>query len=74
VKMIQGVRDVFEIVDMDVEGFASGFGGRSGRGTTTGKLVLIGRGMDEGAYGESIRWQLEIQRENERSDESRALW
>ncbi len=73
-KMIQGVRDVFEIVDMDVEGFGSGFGGRSGRGTTTGKLVLIGRGMDEGAYGESIRWQLEIQRENERSDESRALW
>ena len=51
VKMIQGVREVFEIVDMD--------GGRSGgKGVGSrdeGKLVLIGRGLNEAAFGASMR-------------------
>ena len=42
--MVQGVRDVFEIVDLD-----------SDLGQGEGKLVLIGRGLDEGIFGESLR-------------------
>lgn len=53
--MIQGVREVFEIVDTD--------GGRSGgkgvRSSDEGKLVLIGRGLSEAAFGESLRDCLE---------------
>ena len=45
--MIQGVREVFEIVDLD-----TGKGRESGR---EGKLVLIGRGLDGEAFGESLR-------------------
>ena len=47
-KMIQGVREVFEIVDMECEG-------KSGKvGKAEGKMVLIGRGLNAGAFGESL--------------------
>ncbi|CAF9938564.1 hypothetical protein IMSHALPRED_000848 [Imshaugia aleurites] len=46
VKMVQGVREVFEIVDLDRGGSEGG---------VEGKLVLIGRGLDEGAFGGSLR-------------------
>lgn len=42
--MVQGVREVFEIVDLD-----------GGGGGGEGKLVLIGRGLDGGAFGGSLR-------------------
>lgn len=44
--MVQGVREVFEIVDLDRGGSEGG---------VEGKLVLIGRGLDEGAFGGSLR-------------------
>lgn len=50
VKMIQGVREVFEIVDLDR--------GEGREGKEEGKLVLIGRGLDEAAFGGSLRASL----------------
>lgn len=47
--MVQGVRDVFEMVDYEPDG------GRGDEGKRVGKLVLIGRGLDEGAFGRSLR-------------------
>ena len=53
VKMVQGVREVFEIEDLDV--------GRQhvqsdgGNGGVRGKLVFIGKGLDERLF----RWSLE---------------
>lgn len=55
VKMIQGVREVFEIVDLD-RGRSDGKGMES---KEEGKLVLIGRGLDEDAFGRSLRARLE---------------
>lgn len=55
VKMIQGVREVFEIVDTDR-------GSDRGKGVENkeeGKLVLIGRGLSEAAFGGSLRACLE---------------
>ncbi|KAL9128558.1 MAG: hypothetical protein Q9217_002791 [Psora testacea] len=53
VKMVQGVREVFEIVDLD-----AGIGvRRSGDGyeDVKGKLILIGKGLDENLF----KWSLE---------------
>lgn len=64
--MIQGVREVFEIVDLDGggregEGKGEGTGGGVQRQAgEEGKLVLIGRGLDEGAFGRSLRGCLEV--------------
>ena len=52
--MIQGVREVFEIVDLD-RGRSDGKGMES---KEEGKLVLIGRGLDEDAFGRSLRARL----------------
>ncbi len=55
--MIQGVREVFEIVDLEGgrgggEGEGEGEGREEvGRKEVVGKLVLIWRGLDEGAFG-----------------------
>ncbi|CAD6594268.1 MAG: hypothetical protein ASARMPRED_009002 [Alectoria sarmentosa] len=54
VKMIQGVREVFEIVDMD----RSRSGGKGVESRDEGKLVLIGRGLGEAAFGGSLRARL----------------
>ena len=51
--MIQGVREVFEIVDLDRRG-------RGGGGAEEGKLVLIGRGLDEGAFAGSLGGCLDV--------------
>lgn len=61
-KMIQGVREVFEIVDLEVgqRGAGAGAGAGSGsQGVRVGKMVLIGRGVNELAFSRSLRWQLE---------------
>ena len=50
--MVQGVREVFEIVDLDRGGKRAGKGME---GSREGKLVLIGRGLDEAAFGGSLR-------------------
>ena len=50
--MIQGVREVFDIVDLDG---GRGAGKGDGMEEEAGKLVLIGRGLDEEAFGESLR-------------------
>ena len=55
--MVQGVRDVFEIVDLE-GGSRDGGAGVGSRGRE-GKLVLIGRGLDEGAFEGSLRGWLE---------------
>lgn len=55
--MVQGVRDVFEIVDL--EGGSRDGGAGVGSGGGEGKLVLIGRGLDEGAFEGSLRGCLE---------------
>jgi G3E family GTPase len=49
VKILQGVREVFEMLD---ETDAAKDGGSDG--TTEGKLVLIGRGLDAGAFRGSL--------------------
>ena len=53
--MIQGVREVFEIVDLDLG--RSDSKGMESKGM--GKLVLIGRGLDEDTFGGSLRACLE---------------
>lgn len=56
--MIQGVREVFEIVDIEgsVGGNANDGGGRvqERKDLGSGKLVLIGRGLDESVFGENL--------------------
>jgi len=47
--MVQGVREVFEIVDLDNDG-----GGGGGRDTVSGKLVFIGKGLEGGEVGRSL--------------------
>lgn len=54
--MIQGVREIFEIVDLEQNGSGDKVG--SG-GATGGKMVLIGRGMDEKMFGVSLVYQLD---------------
>lgn len=50
--MVQGVRDVFEIVDLDSAQTMKSQGEGEDIG---GKLVLIGRGLDEGVFRGSLR-------------------
>lgn len=57
--MVQGVRDVFEIVDLEGGSRDGGAGAGVGSGGGEGKLVLIGRGLDEGAFEGSLRGCLE---------------
>lgn len=54
--MIQGVREVFEIVDLDREE-----GSQQGQGQGQGKIVLIGRGLVGLPIEESLRFALEEQ-------------
>ncbi|KAL2052393.1 hypothetical protein ABVK25_007265 [Lepraria finkii] len=55
--MVQGVREVFEIVDME-----EGGGEMQQRGDNIGKLVLIGRGINGEELERSLRGALEISR------------
>lgn len=55
--MIQGVREVFEFVDMDSRVVQKGKDKE--RKGTEGKMVLIGRGLHEGAFGRSLVKSLE---------------
>jgi G3E family GTPase len=54
-KLLQGVREVFELID-EKDG-ASGRNGEAAlvEGTAEGKIVLIGRGLDEVAFGSSLK-------------------
>ena len=52
VKMIQGVREVFEIVDMDDGGAGLG------EVTTPSKVVFIGKGLDQQAFERSLEMYL----------------
>ena len=54
--MIQGVREVFEIVDLDETAGASQRSGPGGMG----KLVLIGRGLNMEKFEESVNYGLDI--------------
>lgn len=62
--MIQGVREVFEIVDLDGGGREGGGKGKGKgverEGGQEGKLVLIGRGLDEVAFRRSLRGCWEV--------------
>ena len=57
--MIQGVREVFEIVDLDRGGSDGRSGAKGMESRAEGKLVLIGRGLDEVAFGGSLRASLD---------------
>ncbi|KAK8243341.1 COBW domain-containing protein [Phyllosticta capitalensis] len=58
-KLIQGVREVFEILDAkDSPGAADGGGQKT---TGGGKIVLIGRGVDADVFGASLRQALGVQ-------------
>lgn len=56
--MVQGVREVFEIVELDRGGGSAGKGGHGKKEKGEGKLVLIGRGLQEVAFGASLRGAL----------------
>lgn len=60
--MIQGVREVFEIVDLDHDtakdaekGDDEGEKGKE-MAKGMGKMVLIGRGLDQDLFERSLRW------------------
>ncbi|MBE7181117.1 MAG: GTP-binding protein [Terriglobus roseus] len=53
VKILQGVRELFEISDA-VDAAGSGRG-PAGSPSQAGKLVLIGRGLDDDAFANSLR-------------------
>lgn len=53
--MIQGVREVFEIVDLDDGKNQNPDGGAD----QVGKIVLIGRGLDQVGFDRSLKWFLE---------------
>ena len=55
--MIQGVRDVFEIVDLN--GGDKKTDEEKSKDSTNGKLVLIGRGLDQSSFGPSLKTALE---------------
>lgn len=59
VMMVQGVREVFEIVDMDPGGRRRSAGKDVEGNKEEGKLVLIGRGLQEAAFGGSLRGWLD---------------
>lgn len=57
--MVQGVREVFEITDLVSISTESAQGGEKenqekNRENVVGKLVLIGRGLDEESWNESL--------------------
>ena len=62
VKMLQGVRDVYEIVDMENQNHAQGSSNPlEGRITKEeGKLVFIGKGMVEDSVRGSLRAALKL--------------
>ena len=53
VKMVQGVREIFEITDLCTEGTGTG------EGTDAGKIVLIGRNVAGQGWEESLLLYLE---------------
>jgi G3E family GTPase len=54
IKLLQGVREVFELID-EKEGASSGHGDAPPvEGRPTGKIVLIGRGLDKEAFSRSL--------------------
>lgn len=57
--MIQGVRDVFEIVDLPNNNHATQDGDRESKKQQEGKMVLIGRGLDKERFERSLRLCLE---------------
>jgi G3E family GTPase len=57
-KLVQGVREIFELLD---ERESSGDNASSSKNQETGgKLVLIGRGLNEEAFGKSLKMSLEF--------------
>jgi len=56
--MIQGVREVFEISDLERDHKREAAAGKS-EAQQEGKMVLIGRGLDQEAFARSLGWCLE---------------
>lgn len=57
-KLLQGVREVFELID-EKEGVVTQNGDAAAiNGKTGGKIVLIGRGLDEEAFSKSLKSSL----------------
>ena len=59
-KMIQGVREVFEIVDIESKGEEPKAGNGNDEAVMKGKLVLIGRGLHAETYEMSLKWHLDL--------------
>ena len=65
IKLIQGVRDVFEILDANDSATEAGAppaeqdAVRKGEDLTVGKLVLIGRGLDRDKFSWSLNFMLQ---------------
>lgn len=57
IKMIQGVRDVFEIVDIDSDAPEKNM---TRKKAPSGKIVLIGRGLADLPLQESLNLSLSI--------------
>lgn len=55
VKMVQGVREVFEVTDLDISRQASPFKSSSTPESIEGKLVLIGRGVADQRWEDSLK-------------------
>lgn len=57
VKMVQGVREVFEIVDLKDSSTRAGHAGDSQDGApiSGGKLILIGRGLADQPWDSSLK-------------------
>ncbi|TID23383.1 Cobalamin (vitamin B12) biosynthesis CobW-like protein [Venturia nashicola] len=53
-KLVQGVREVFELIDEEEDVAAINGEAAVTNGMAGGKLVLIGRGLDEGAFTKSL--------------------
>ena len=56
--MLQGVREVFEMVDLEEASGGKGGGGEMMGKVGKGKMVLIGRGLDFGEFQWSLLWSL----------------
>ena len=53
--MVQGVREVFEVTDLDISRQASPFKSSSTPESIEGKLVLIGRGVADQRWEDSLK-------------------
>ncbi|KAF2430993.1 cobW-domain-containing protein [Tothia fuscella] len=67
IRLVQGVREVFELLDERERSSDSGRQSSANSPLHQGKLVLIGRGLDVDAFGKSLRTFLAIATESQAS-------